>query len=118
MNRLVISCALVCLMLSSIALMIGCGTSSTQTPTQHTARPSGTYEATAMGFTSTLTFKGDTLEMTGDLVGKHICKYQISADGTTIIATDVATGEVSTTSFKYVKEYDIVVAGGVEFYHK
>jgi len=80
-------------------------------------KPSGTYTASAMGISQTITFKGsNTLELNSDLQGKQVATYTISDDGQSITATNIVTNEVGTVSFKYIKDQDCVVLAGVAYY--
>ena len=77
--------------------------------------PSGTYKATILGLTDTITFRGNILETNDVLMGKHRFTYVITGNGF-INLTDPVTGEVSSESFNYVKITNCVVLGGVSFY--
>jgi hypothetical protein len=111
----------ICLVL---VLVAGCK-SATPTPSSPgtKARPSGTYVATVLGVEQSLTFKGDVFERYDPLGGKEVFKYTISEDGSTITATNVATGVTWTRGFKYIKDFECVVidygdGAPVQYYKK
>jgi len=65
-----------------------------------------------------MTFKGDTLEAYDPIEGKRVARYDISSDGKVISTTDVATGETSISSFKFMKDEGIVVIDDIQFFHR
>jgi len=77
--------------------------------------PTGTYKATILGMTDTITFRGNTLETNDVLMGKHRFTYVITGNGF-INLTDPTSGTISRESFEYVKSINCVVLDGVSFY--
>lgn len=79
--------------------------------------PSGTYTATIIGIKQTLTFKSkNTLEMYDPVDGETLYTYSISSDGQTLTATNIATNEVTTNSFKYIPSQGLVVLVGISYF--
>ncbi len=79
-------------------------------PSPTRAEPSGTYLATIYGIEQTLTFKGNVLEIYNRVDGKHVYKYAISEDGSTLTTTDIVTNTPKDYSFKYIKEYECIAS--------
>jgi hypothetical protein len=77
--------------------------------------PTGTYKATILGMTDTITFRGNILETNDVLMGKHRFTYVITGNGF-INLTDPTSGTISRESFEYVKSINCVVLDGVSFY--
>jgi hypothetical protein len=80
--------------------------------------PSGTYVATVLGFEQSITFKRSTVEFFDILEGKRIFEFSISQDGNSITSKNVATGETYTSNYRYIKEYQIVVIGQLEYHRQ
>jgi uncharacterized membrane protein (UPF0136 family) len=78
--------------------------------------PSGTYVATVLGFEQSITFKRSTVEFYDILDGKRIFEFSISQDGNSITLKNVATGETYTSNYRYIKEYQTVVIGQLEYH--
>jgi len=79
--------------------------------------PSGKYTTQKMGAQASVTFRSsDILEMEDAVNGRRIYEYKILGDGETIKITDVTSGNTTSHSFNYVKDYGIVVIDNVEYY--
>ena len=80
--------------------------------------PSGTYVATVLGIEQSITFKGSTIEFYDVLGGERIFEFSISEDGHSITLRNVVTGKTHTDDYSYIKEYDIVVIGILEYHRR
>jgi uncharacterized membrane protein (UPF0136 family) len=80
--------------------------------------PSGTYVATVLGIEQSITFKGSTIEFYDVLDGERIFEFSISEDGHSITLRNVVTGKTHTDNYSYIKEYDIVVIGILEYHRR
>ncbi len=82
--------------------------------------PSGTYTARGLELRNvTATFSGESLEIYSDyfdFVGKETYRYSIGNEGNSITLTNLATGQVATYDFKYIREADSVVIGGIQYW--
>jgi hypothetical protein len=80
--------------------------------------PSGTYVAMVLGIEQHITFKGSNIEFYDVLGGKRIFEFSISQDGHSITLRNVVTGETHIDDYSYIKEYDIVVIGILEYHRR
>jgi len=74
----------------------------------------GTYTTVVpwLGTEQTLTFKGNTVTITDELMGRNIFRYVVTMQSESegvLELIDIATGEVSLMSLEYIKEADCVV---------
>ena len=97
-------------MLLAVTVFAACEESSVS------SSPSGTYTCTILGIQQTAKFSGSTLELYNVMDGKRIYEYTIIDNGNTIKLTKVGTGETHTWSFSYVKDHDLVIIRGDEYY--
>jgi len=96
-------------------VMTSCSALSSILPNSNT--PSGTYSATAMGFTATITFGGNnTLTTYDEFDGKYVFTYSISSDGQSIRLTNVVTNQTDTEPFEYIKAQKCVVFEGTSYF--
>lgn len=97
---------------------ISCTQQISKPPQLNLDLPHGTYTATALGFTQTATFGGNTLTMYDDIDGKRIFEYSFpnGIGSGKIQVRNVVTNEVGITPFKYNKQYDCVTIGKITYY--